>query len=118
MFGNMEKHFGYIYTCMQLTVLPRNKLTLRFGRGSRGLRSRFVRFAVVVYAVCGCISCSLRLRFVRFAVAVRAICGCGSCGFFTDHRKLWRRVPMFPDYNGYHTLSSYNIYISILRIYL
>ena len=67
----------------------RNKLTLRFGCGSCGsvavravcgscgLRSRFVRFAVAVCAICGCGSCNLRLRFVRFAVAVRAICGCG-----------------------------------------
>ena len=59
---------------------------------------------------------------MRFAVAVRAICGrsssvfgCGPCGFFTDRRKPWRRVPMFPDYNDYHTLSNYKIYISILR---
>ena len=85
----------YIYT-----VLPRNKLTLRFGSGSCGLRfvrfavavraicgcgscgllSRFVQFAVPVRAVCGRGSCNLRLRFVRFAVAVRAICGSGSCG--------------------------------------
>jgi hypothetical protein len=62
----------------------------------------------------------LRLRFVRFAVSVRAICGCRSCGFFTDRRKQWRRtrVPTFPDYNGYRTLSSYTIYISIFRLYL
>ena len=58
---------------------------MRFGRGSCGLRSRL---------------CGLRSRFVQFAVAVRAvavraICGCGSCGH--------RRVPTFPDYNGYHT---------------
>ena len=97
------------------TVLPRNKLTLRF---RCGLRSRCVRFAVVVRAVCGRGSCGLRSRFVQSAVAVRAVCGCGPCGFFTDRRKPWRRVPMFPDYNDYHTLSNYKIYISILRLYL
>jgi hypothetical protein len=91
------------------TVLPRNKLTLRFSRGSCGLRSRFVRFAVAVRAVCGRGSCGLRSRFVQFAVAVRAVCGRGLCGFFTDHRKPWRRVPTFPDYNVYHTLSNYKI---------
>ena len=46
------------------TVLHRNKLTLRFGCGSCGLRLRFVRFAV--RAICGCGSCNSRLRFVRF----------------------------------------------------
>jgi hypothetical protein len=105
------------------TVLPRNKLTLRFCRGSCGLLSWFVRFAVAVRVVCGrgsCgrSSCKLWSRFVRFAGAVRTICGCGLCGFFTDRRKPWRRVPTFPDYNGYHTLSNYKIYISILRLYL
>jgi hypothetical protein len=75
-----------------------------------------VRIAVAVRAVCGPDACNLRLRFVRFAVAVvqfavavRAIYGCGSCGFFIDRRKPWRRVPTFPDYNGYHTLSNYKI---------
>ena len=74
-----------------------------------------MRFAVAMRAVCGGGSCGLRLRFVQSAVAVRAVCGCGPCGFFTDRRKPWRRVPMFPDYNDYHTLSNYKIYISILR---
>jgi hypothetical protein len=97
------------------TVLPRNKLTLRFRCGSW---LRFVRFAVAVRAVCGRCSCGLRLRFVQFAVAVRRVCGCGPCGFFTDRRKPCRRVPAFPDYNDYHTLSNYKIYISILRLYL
>ena len=61
--------------------MPGNKLTLRFGcgRGSCGLRSRFVRFAVAVRAICGRGSYGLRLRFVQFAVAVRAIGGRGSC---------------------------------------
>ena len=62
------------------TVLPRNKLTLRFRCGSCGLRSRCVRFAVAVRAVCGGCACGLRWRVVRFAVAVRAICGRSSCG--------------------------------------
>ena len=92
------------------TVLPRK---------NTAVRSRFVRFAVAVRAVCGC---GLWLRFVQFAVAVRAVCGRGSYNlrlrFFTDRRKLWRRVPTFPDYNGYHALSNYKIYISILRLYL
>ena len=84
-----------------------------------------MRFAVAVRAVCGCGSCNLRLRCVQFAVAVREfavavreVCGCGSCVFFTDRRKPCRRVPTFPDYNDYHTLSNYKIYISILRLYL
>jgi hypothetical protein len=102
----------YIIHCMS-TVLHRN---------NTAVRSRFVRFAVAVRAVCGRGSCGLWLRFVQFAVAVRAVCGRGSCNlrlrFFTDRRKLWRRVPTFPDYNGYHTLSNYKIYISILRLYL
>ena len=80
-------------------------------RGSCGLRSRFVQFAVAVRPVC----CP---KFVQFAIAVRAICSCGLCGLFTDRRKPWRRVSTFPDYNGYHTLSNYQIYISILRLYL
>jgi hypothetical protein len=100
------------------------------GRCSSGLRSLFVRFAVAVRAVCGCGSCGLRLRCVQFAVAVRAICGCGSCGLrlrsvrFFHHAvravflKPCRRVPTFPEYNDYHTLSNYKIYISILRLYL
>ena len=48
---------------------------MRFGRGSCGLRLRFVRFAVTVRAVRGCGSCGSRLRFVRLAVAVRAVRG-------------------------------------------
>ena len=62
------------------TVLPRNKLTLRFGRVSCGLRSRLVRFAVAARTVCGRGSYGLRSRFVRFAAAVRSICGRGWCG--------------------------------------
>jgi hypothetical protein len=88
------------------------------GRCSCGLRSLSVRFAVAVRAICGCGACNSRLRFVQFAVAVRAVCGCGPCRFFTDRRKPCRRVPTFPDYNDYHTLSNYKIYISILRLYL
>ena len=64
----------------ETTVLPRNKLTLRFRCGSCGSRSRCVRFAVAVRAVCGGGACGLRWRVVRFAVAVRAICGRSSCG--------------------------------------
>jgi hypothetical protein len=91
---------------VRYTVLPRNKLTLRFVCGSCGLR--FVRFAVAVRAVCGRGSCNLRLRFVQFAVAVRAVCGRGSCNlrlrfvrFFHRPQKTIRCcVPTFSDYNG------------------
>jgi hypothetical protein len=73
----------------QVTVLPRNKLTLRFGRGSCGLRSRFVRFAVAIRSICGRGSFGLRSRFVKFAVAV--------CAFFSptaeNHGVVFRRFP-------------------------
>jgi hypothetical protein len=47
---------------MGYTVLPRNKLTLRFVRSRSCGRVR----AVAVRAICGCGSCGLRSRFVRF----------------------------------------------------
>jgi hypothetical protein len=79
-----------LFICLfQYTVLPRNKLTLRFGRGSCGLRSRFVQFAVAVRAICGRGSCNLRSRFVQFAVAV--------CAVFSptveNHGVVFRRFP-------------------------
>jgi hypothetical protein len=65
-----EGLFSHIYSTAEL-----HKLTLRFGRGSCGLRSRFVRLAVAVRAICGCGSYDLWSRFVQFAVAFLAVCG-------------------------------------------
>ena len=63
------------------TVLPRSNLT-------HAVRSRFVRFAAAVRAVCGYGSCGSRLRFGRLAVAVRAVRGWGSCGSLADCAKI------------------------------
>jgi hypothetical protein len=84
--AGIAHHYGSVAVCAVAVRAIR-------GRGSCGLRRG---------------SCNLRLRFVQFAV--RAVFS------RTDHRKPWRRVPTFPDYNGYHTLSNYKIYISILYL--
>ena len=60
------------------TVLPRSNLT-------HAVRSRFMRFAAAVRAVCGYGSCGSRLRF---AVTVRAVRGRDSCGSLADCAKI------------------------------
>jgi hypothetical protein len=58
----------------------------------------------------------VRFAVAVHAVAVRAIPDRGSCCFFTDKRKPWRRVPTFPDYNGYHTLSN-SLFMTVRHIF-